>query len=115
MIVTIPKGSSSSKVGSILASDGVVSSGFFFEVRALLEGKRSSLHSGRFELKHDMSYSEAIDALSKPPPRAIAVKVASAFRFTDSGAYADSSRRSSRFVSSLVIAVRALGRTTEAA
>jgi UPF0755 protein len=75
VIVSIPKGSSSSKIGSILAHDGVVSSGFFFEVRALLAGKRSALHSGRFQLKRDMSYSAAIDALSKPPPRVIAVKV----------------------------------------
>jgi UPF0755 protein len=75
VIVSIPKGSSSSKIGSILAHDGVVSSGFFFDVRALFEGKRSSLHSGRFALKRDMSYSAAIEALSKPPPKAIAVKV----------------------------------------
>jgi UPF0755 protein len=75
VIVEIPKGSSSSKIGSILARDGVVSSGFFFDVRALLAGKRSSLHSGRFQLKRDMSYSAAIDELSKPPPKVIAVKV----------------------------------------
>ncbi len=75
VIVQIPKGSSSSKVGSILAHDDVVSSGFFFNLRALLAGKRSSLHSGRFVLKHEMSYSAAIDALSKPPPKVIAVKV----------------------------------------
>jgi len=75
VIVEIPKGSSSSKIGSILAHDGVVSSGFFFDVRALLEGKRGSLHSGRFVLEHDMSYAAAIDALSKPPPKVIAVKV----------------------------------------
>jgi UPF0755 protein len=75
VIVTIPKGSSASTIGSILARDGVVSSGFFFDVRALLEGKRSSLHSGRFALQRDMSYAAAIAALSKPPPRAIAVKV----------------------------------------
>jgi UPF0755 protein len=75
VIVQIPKGSSSSKIGSILAHDEVVSSGFFFNLRALLAGKRSSLHSGRFVLKHDMSYSAAIDALSKPPPKVIAVKV----------------------------------------
>jgi UPF0755 protein len=75
VIVVIPKGSSASKIGSILARDGVVSSGFFFDVRALLAGKRSSLHSGRFQLERDMSYSAAIDALSKPPPKAIAVKV----------------------------------------
>ena len=75
VIVQIPKGSSSSKIGSILADDGVVSSGFFFNLRALLDGKRSSLHSGRFQLKRGMSYSAAIDALSKPPPKVIAVKV----------------------------------------
>jgi uncharacterized YceG family protein len=75
VIVSIPRGSSASKIGSILARDGVVSSGFFFDVRALLAGKRSSLHSGRFALKRDMSYTAAIDALSKPPPRVIAVKV----------------------------------------
>jgi uncharacterized YceG family protein len=75
VIVQIPKGSSASEVGTILARDGVVSSGFFFDIRALLAGKRSSLHSGRFVLKHDMSYSAAIEALSKPPPKVIAVKV----------------------------------------
>jgi len=75
VIVQIPKGSSSSKIGSILARDDVVSSGFFFNLRASLAGKRSSLHSGRFQLKHEMSYSAAIDALSKPPPKVIAVKV----------------------------------------
>jgi UPF0755 protein len=74
-IVVIPKGSSSSKIGSILARDGVVSSGFFFNLRATLDGKRGSLHSGRFDLKRGMSYSAAIDALSKPPPKAIVVKV----------------------------------------
>jgi UPF0755 protein len=75
VIVEIPKGSSSSKIGSILARDGVVSSGFFFDLRALLAGKRGSLHSGRFQLTRNISYSAAIDALSKPPPHAIAVRV----------------------------------------
>jgi uncharacterized YceG family protein len=75
VIVVIPKGSSSSKIGSILARDSVVSSGFFFNLRATLDGKRGSLHSGRFQLKHGMSYSAAIEALSKPPPAAIVVKV----------------------------------------
>ena len=75
VIVEIPKGSSASKIGSILARRGVVASGFFFEVRALLEGKRGDLHSGRFKLRRDMSYAAAIDVLSKPPPALIAVKV----------------------------------------
>jgi UPF0755 protein len=75
VIVVIPKGASSSKIGSILAGDGVVPSGFFFELRALLEGKRGSLHSGRFQLRRNMSYAAAIDALTKPPPPAIVVSV----------------------------------------
>jgi UPF0755 protein len=75
VIVDIPKGSSSGAIGSILARDGVVSSGFFFDLRAFVAGKRGDLHSGRFQLARDMSYSAAIAALSKPPPAAIVVKV----------------------------------------
>jgi UPF0755 protein len=75
VIVSIPKGSSSSEIGKVLADDGVVSSAFFFEARALLEGKRGELHSGRFRMRRDMSFSAAIDVLSKPPPKVIAVKV----------------------------------------
>ncbi|HZL49061.1 MAG TPA: endolytic transglycosylase MltG, partial [Solirubrobacteraceae bacterium] len=75
VIVVIPKNSSASAVGSILARDGVVSSGFFFDMRALVEGKRGALHSGRFLLQHEETYAAAIAALSKPPPVTIAVKV----------------------------------------
>jgi UPF0755 protein len=75
LIVEIPKGASASRIGSILARRGVVSSAFFFDVRALIEGKRGHLHSGRYQLKHDMSYAAAIAALSKPPPAVIAVRV----------------------------------------
>ncbi|HWX74950.1 MAG TPA: endolytic transglycosylase MltG [Solirubrobacteraceae bacterium] len=75
VIVAIPKGASSSRVGSILARAGVVPSGFFFEVRAFLEGKQGQLHSGLFKLRHDMSYAAAIAALSSPPPASIAVRV----------------------------------------
>jgi len=75
VIVSIPRGASASQIGSILARRGVVSSAFFFEVRALIEGRRGDLHSGRFALKHNMSYAAAIDALSKPPPSLIAIKL----------------------------------------
>jgi peptidoglycan lytic transglycosylase G len=75
VIVDIPKGSSASKIGSVLAHDGVVASGFFFDVRALVEGKRGDLHSGRFQMRRDMSYAAAISALSKPPPARITVRV----------------------------------------
>jgi len=75
VVVAIPKGASARRVGSILAKDGVVPSGVLFDLRALLEGKRGELHSGRYELRHDMSYAAAIDALSKPPPAAIIERV----------------------------------------
>jgi peptidoglycan lytic transglycosylase G len=75
VIVDIPGGSSASRIGSILAKDGVVSSGFFFDLRAALSGQRGDLHSGRFVLQQDMTYSGAIDALAKPPPPVITVKV----------------------------------------
>jgi uncharacterized YceG family protein len=75
--VTIPPGSSSSRVGSILARDHVVSSGFFFAVRAWLSGKRSDLHAGHFTLARDMSYGAALDALTsrRPPVRTVKVTI----------------------------------------
>ena len=75
VIVEIPKGASASRIGSILARDRVVPSGLLFDLRALLEGKRGELHSGRYELRRNMSYAAAIDALSKPPPAAIIERV----------------------------------------
>ena len=75
VFVTVPRGASAGQVGSLLARDGVVSSGFFFNVRATLDGKRGDLHPGTFRLQRDMSYGAAIDVLSRPPPAAIIVKV----------------------------------------
>jgi uncharacterized YceG family protein len=74
-IVSIPKGSSAGRIGTILANDGVVSSGFFFNLRATLSGKRGDLHSGVYRMRRGMSYSAAIDVLSKPPPAAVTVRV----------------------------------------
>jgi uncharacterized YceG family protein len=108
VIVNIPKGSSSSQVGSILAHDGVVSSGFFFQLRALVEGKRGDLHPGVFRLKRNMSYAAAIEALSKPPPAAIVIRVVIPEGYTRAqiatlapednltGSYLAASRRSSQ-------------------
>jgi UPF0755 protein len=73
--VDIPRGASASQIGSILARRGVVDSGFFFELRAFIEGRRGDLHSGRFLLRHDMSYAAALAALSKPPPPLIPLKL----------------------------------------
>ncbi|HEY3435248.1 MAG TPA: endolytic transglycosylase MltG [Solirubrobacterales bacterium] len=65
--VTVPKGSSVSEVGDLLASEDVIANSTLFQVRVTLAGKRSEIYSGRFTLAHDMSYGAAIDALSQPP------------------------------------------------
>ena len=65
--VTVPKGSSVSEVGDLLAEKDVISNSTLFQVRVTLAGKRSEIYSGRFTLAHDMSYGAAIDALSEPP------------------------------------------------
>jgi uncharacterized YceG family protein len=66
--ITIPRGSSAGDIGDLLAREGVVSSGFFFELRATVAGKRGDLKPGRYVLAHDMSYGAAIDRLSSGPP-----------------------------------------------
>ena len=63
--VNVPRGASARSIGDLLARDHVVSSGFFFSLRATLAGKRGSFHAGEFVLKRDMSYGAALDALTK--------------------------------------------------
>jgi uncharacterized YceG family protein len=71
--VTIPKGSSVGEVGELLEQKGVISDGLIvsgstlFQARVTIAGKRSSLYAGKFTLAKDMSYGEAIDALSEEP------------------------------------------------
>ncbi|MFN8205365.1 MAG: endolytic transglycosylase MltG [Solirubrobacteraceae bacterium] len=67
VLVNIPRGATSREVGDLLADRGVVSSGFFFDLRAQIAGKRDDLKAGRFELAHDMSYGAAIDKLTQNP------------------------------------------------
>ncbi|HET7418202.1 MAG TPA: endolytic transglycosylase MltG [Solirubrobacterales bacterium] len=65
--VTVPKGSSVSEVGDLLAKKDVIDNSTLFQVRVTLAGKRSEIYSGNFTLAHNMSYGAAIDALSTPP------------------------------------------------
>jgi UPF0755 protein len=76
VFVEIPRGASAGKIGKLLAKQHVVSSGFFFGVRATLSGKRSQLKAGRFRLKLDMSYSAALDELTTQHPSPPTVHVA---------------------------------------
>jgi uncharacterized YceG family protein len=66
--VKIPPHSSSSQVGDLLERDGVVASGFFFDLRATLAGDRGKLMAGTYHLQLDMSYGAALKALTTPPP-----------------------------------------------
>ncbi|HEX8741702.1 MAG TPA: endolytic transglycosylase MltG [Thermoleophilaceae bacterium] len=65
--ITIPRGAGVSDIGDLLADRGVVDSAFLFEVRTRLAGKSGDLKPGIFNLKRDMSYGAAIDALSTGP------------------------------------------------
>jgi UPF0755 protein len=65
--VTVPKGSGVGQIADLLAKRGVVSSGFLFELRATLSGKRGDLKPGSYTLKRDMSYAAVLDALTKGP------------------------------------------------
>jgi UPF0755 protein len=65
--VTVPKGAGVGEIADLLANRGVVSSGFLFEVRATLGGRRGDLKPGSYALKRDMSYGAAIDALTEGP------------------------------------------------
>ncbi len=68
--VTVPARASSSQVGDLLAQEGVISSSFFFELRATLAGERGSLLPGTYHLKLGMSYGDVLSTLTTPPPAA---------------------------------------------
>jgi uncharacterized YceG family protein len=68
--VVIPPHSSVSKVGDLLEHDGVISSSFFFQLRATLSGDRGDLRAGTYHLKQDMSYGSVLSILTKAPAAA---------------------------------------------
>ncbi|MBX5443000.1 MAG: endolytic transglycosylase MltG [Solirubrobacteraceae bacterium] len=68
--VEIPQGATARQVGDLLADKDVVSSGFFFDLRARLAGKHDDFKAGRYTLARDMSYGAALDALTRAEPAA---------------------------------------------
>ena len=66
--VNIPRSSGVGDIADLLEKRDVVSSSFFFSARATIAGKRADLKPGSYVLKHDMSYGDVIDLLSKGPP-----------------------------------------------
>jgi UPF0755 protein len=68
--VVIPAHASSGEIGDLLAKEGVISSSFFFELRATLAGERGDLRPGVYHLQQGMSYGAVLNALTKTPPAA---------------------------------------------
>ncbi|MEA2212243.1 MAG: hypothetical protein QOF83_2191 [Solirubrobacteraceae bacterium] len=68
--VVVPAKSTSSQIGDLLTSDGVIPSSFFFTLRATLAGERSSLRAGVYHLQKGMSYSAVLTKLTAAPPAA---------------------------------------------
>jgi UPF0755 protein len=66
--VLIPGGADAGKVGDILERRGVVSSSFFFDLRARLSGDRDRLRPGVYRLPQDSSYADVLNRLTKGPP-----------------------------------------------
>jgi UPF0755 protein len=75
VVVKIPEGSSAGEIGDLLASKGVVESGFFFALRARLGGDRGKLRAGTYTLKRSMPYKDALAALTQAPTAAPTIDV----------------------------------------
>lgn len=67
--VRVPPRLGAHEVGDLLARSGVVSSGFFFYLRAKLDGDTGKLYAGTYHLKRDMSYGQVLKILTTPPPK----------------------------------------------
>lgn len=65
--VDIPTGANASQIGDVLAAHGVISSAFFFSLRARLDGDGPKLRHGVISLRHDMSYAAALAVLTTVP------------------------------------------------
>jgi uncharacterized YceG family protein len=64
------------EIGDLLAQKGVVSSSFFFELRARLAGDSGDLKPGVYTMQRGMSYASALDALSKGvPPNVVRIVI----------------------------------------
>jgi uncharacterized YceG family protein len=73
--VRVPANAGVGEIGDALAKRDVISSRFFFSLRARLSGKGADLKPGRYTLKRDMSYGAAIDALVKGPAAAKTIDI----------------------------------------
>jgi UPF0755 protein len=74
--VSIPQGATLGDIADLLENRGVVASAGFFELRARLAGRSGDLKPGSYELREDMSFTAALDALEQGvPPNVTIVSV----------------------------------------
>jgi UPF0755 protein len=73
--VKVAPGAAASDIGNELSDAGVVSSGFFFALRARLSGQRQQLRAGTYTMRKGMSYSAALDQLTTAPAAAPVIRV----------------------------------------
>ena len=74
--MTIPQGSSLSQIADILEQRGVVEDAGFFQLRARLTGHSGDLRPGSYEMRKDMSFTAALDALQEGvPPNVVQVAI----------------------------------------
>ena len=74
--MTIPRGSSLTQIADRLEQAGVVEDAGFFQLRARLTGHSDDLRPGSYELRKDMSFSAALDALQEGvPPNVVQVAI----------------------------------------
>jgi UPF0755 protein len=77
--VQIPRGSSASDIADLLDNRGVVANSTLFRIRLDLSGKSGEIQAGKYTLAHDMSYGDAIDALTRKPtpikPKTVTVTI----------------------------------------
>ncbi len=73
--VKVPAGAGVGEIGDLLVEEGVITNATFFEIRARLSGQDSELYFGNHVFREGMSYSAALDELSKRPQKEVATVV----------------------------------------
>ncbi len=74
-LVEIPKGASLSRVGSILESKGVISSGLVFKLVAMIRGEQRKIKAGEYVLKTGQDEGDVLDLLIKGDTRSFSVTI----------------------------------------
>jgi UPF0755 protein len=73
--VVIPKGQSLGDTADQLEKANVISSAFFFKLRARIDGDAGNIKAGRHVLQENMSYGAALEALSHNPPQPKLIRI----------------------------------------